>query len=234
MAAGYPTELRTAGQRTAYVPSTLPAMDESGEVLDFDHSDFENLRNAASGCAAIWDDFVTASQAIDHDTSFNQYVPAYRELKKRQARESVATQVTAKLARLETIAAGAEAGAAQLSAEISQPEKIDMAMASINVRAHLDMPKEARIEQVHNLARMLAANSDADAETRKQAREYLASLLQTNRFAGVLDETSRAFVSRILTMTRSPEKYARAHKLSIAARHIRQTSARVKDLLASR
>ncbi len=108
-------ELVRPGQRDAYMASTLPVSDESGDPMDFSDASYENLRNCASGVASIWDDHAVAVAAIDRDPQFNVFAPPYKNLKIQQARQAVANRTIKSLARIETIAESAEQEADQLS-----------------------------------------------------------------------------------------------------------------------
>jgi hypothetical protein len=224
-------ELTRPGQKVAFVPSQLPSADETGGDLDFSHPDFENLRNAASGIASIFDDHTEAIANLDADPQWREFSPPYRQMRQGKAREAVAAHTIKNLARLEKIADGAEQEANQLAAELEAPEPVEPSAAQPIVASYMELPKESRVEVAHRAARLLAADSGADAVTRRHAREYLGALLQVNPLTGIVDPMTREFIQRVMVQTRNPEKWNRMHHLAHASKAIKQSAARVRTLM---
>jgi hypothetical protein len=223
--------IQTAGDREAYIPPSLPTSDETGEALDFTAPDYENLRNCASGVKAIFDDHVTAIQRLGQDPSFAEYRPAIQAQKLAQAREVVAASTLKGIARLEGIANSAEREAAEIRASLLKPAApIDSNQASVNVRAFAELPRDQRVAMIHDICRLLAT-PDADPRMQQHARDFLRSVLDTNPYAGLVDETSRKFATDVLVRTANPGKYAHARRLEIAARSIKGAASRVRSLI---
>jgi hypothetical protein len=227
-------EITSIGQRTAYVPSELPtAFDDDASPADF--GDYENLRNCVSGLAYIFDQHVIAIRAVDADPSWQEYSPPYRNKRIQEAREKVTAETVKQVARLEKIAESAEREATEIGDSLSDTaDKIDAAQANVCVTAFQSLSREKRVETVHRLATILAADSGADGRTRAAAREYLGALLNTNPFAGLLDQTSRQFLTVTLAKAKDPAAYARSRHLALAGRAIRENAARVRNLINGR
>jgi hypothetical protein len=225
-------ELTRPGQRESYVASTLPVTNETGEAMDYSDASYENLRNCASGIASIWDDHTLAIDAVNRDPQFNEFAPPYKQMKMTQARQAVVASTAKSLARLEAIADGAEREANELAAELTAPEKVEPAAAQTIVTSYLELSKESRVEVAHRAAKLLAADSGADAITRRHAREYLAALLQVNPLTNLIDPNTREFISRVMAKSKDPAKWNRIAHLATAAKGIKESAQRVRALIS--
>jgi predicted protein tyrosine phosphatase len=222
--------IQTAGDREAYIPASLPTSDETGTALDFTAPEYANLCSCASGVKAIWDDHVTAVRRLGQDPSFAEYRPAIQAQKLAQSREVVAASTLKSIARLEAIANSAEREAAEIRASLLKPATPDSNQAGVNVRAFAELPRDQRVAMIHDICRLLAT-ADADPQMQRHARDYLRSVLDTNPYAGLVDETSRKFATEVLVRTANPAKHTHARRLEVAARSIKAATSRVRTLV---
>ena len=87
-------ELRTAGERTAYLPTALPSFFEDQEPTDFSDPIYENLRNCVTGLVAIFDRHVRQAAAVKSDPLWQDFSVPYRQERISEALAAVSAEVS--------------------------------------------------------------------------------------------------------------------------------------------
>ena len=225
-------ELRTAGERTAYLPTALPSFFEDQEPTDFSDPIYENLRNCVTGLAAIFDHHVRQAALVESDPQRQDFSTPHRQERISEALAAVSAEALRGVERLERVADSAEKEAAGLRTGLTTPDPLGAAAATI-LTSHHELPREKQVVRIHELSH-LVANPDTDPAERAAAREYLSALAATEPSQRLLDETSRKIVNEALARSKDPAKYQRERHLALASRAINESAARVRNLIERR
>jgi hypothetical protein len=208
----------------------LPELDDTGSPTDFSTPEFEQARNAFNGIVAAFDEYQRTARAIAANPSYDQYRPQYRAPKMAEARAAVASEVLKTVKRCEGVAATLEKEAAELGAQLIAPEPIDPVQVTINLRSFRDLSRTARVETIHRIAQVLA-DPESEPQTKSYGRAYLGALTVTNPCEGLIDDSTRRFLSEVLIRTKNAEGYDRLRHLLLASRAIREVAQRVRALV---
>jgi hypothetical protein len=225
-------ELKTAGERTAYLPAALPSFFEDQEPTDFGHPAYENLRNCITGLAAIFDLHVRQAAAVESDPQWQDFSTPHRQERISEALAAVSDEALKGVERLERIADSAEKQATDLRTGLTTPDPLGSAAATI-LTSHQELPREKQVVRIHELSH-LVANPHTDAAERAVAREYLNALAATDPSQRLLDKTSREIVEEALARSKDPAKYRRERHLALASQAIKESAARVRKPIERR
>jgi hypothetical protein len=223
-------ELTTAGARVAYVPEALPAHFEDQEPTDFSSPAYENLRNCASGLPALFDRHVREAAAVKSDPQWREFSQQHRQQRISEAVAKVRDESVKALERLEGIADSVEKEASDLHSSLLSADRTDSASAADCVNRHQALPREKQVTVVYDLSQLLE-DSAADPAERKAAREYLSALAATDQSAHLLDDGTRKLIVKMLARSRDRGKYQHARHLALASRAIKESVARVRELV---
>lgn len=131
---------------------------------------------------------------------------------------------------LERVGDSAGKEAADLHTSLTSFDGTGSAAATASVARHRALPREEQVMVIHELSHLLAGDSGSTAE-RAAAREYLTALAAADPCTHLLDERSRKMVNRALARSKDPAKYQRARHLALASRAMKESAARVRELI---